>query len=387
MIEPTTRTNRTRLIVVVAATAAVVGLAEWGSSRLVSEMPPDAIVRVKRPDNVVVVSKGPAFLPPVKDLPSVWILGNSHTYALPGIKQGDPLRVDCEGILIDELAARVGGEYPAAKANFYLLSYPNFLPFEMLTRVGHLLYRGQRPTIVFLGLTWRNIGRDSNLRDEIYTAYRDEPFVDEFEAMLIDPSVHADPEILKEIRAQRSRVAHDEEVERVRSDSDRIDELLTNWASGRMTLMGKSAELRAQIFRALTDRVGRLWDDRTSVKYSYDLVEHDYTFNLECLQAVARLLKQSGATVFCYYAPERSDLPPLMDPHKQDEFIAWFNGVAEQLGIVVLDGRRVVPNEYWGWVDDSPDRSHFTEPGHQRLARFLLDEAAKTSAWQELFRP
>ena len=31
-----------------------------------------------------------------------------------------------------------------------------------------------------------------------------------------------------------------------------------------------------------------------------------------------------------------------------------------------------MPNEYWGWVGESPDRSHFTEPGHQRLARFLL---------------
>ena len=76
-----------------------------------------------------------------------------------------------------------------------------------------------------------------------------------------------------------------------------------------------------------------------------------------------------------------------MDPERQSEFIETFKREAEQLGFTVLDARRVVPNEYWGWVDESPDRSHFTQPGHQRLSQFLLDEAAKRSAWKELSRP
>jgi hypothetical protein len=379
--------GRTQPIVVVITAALVLLAAEWGSSRLVSEPPVEVAPEIKRPDNVTIVLKDPAKLPPVADEPSVWLFGNSHTYALPGLKQGDPLRTDADGILIDELAARVAQNYPNLRAGFYLLSYPNFLPFEILTRVGHLLHNGQRPTIVFLGLTWRNIARDSRLRHEIYRAYRDKEFVEDFEAMLADPKIHADSEILEEVRAQRTQVEHEEQLERLRSDSDRLDEMLTAWVSERSTLMGKSAELRAHIYRTMTDRVQRMWDDRQSVKYSYDLVEHDYRFNVECLRAAVRLLRQQGATVFCYYAPERDDLPPLMDPERQNEFIDDFNREAEQLGITVLDARRIVPNEYWGWVDESPDRSHFTEPGHQRLSQFLLEEAARHSAWKELSRP
>jgi len=388
MTEPGTPTSgRAQLIVVVATAALVVLAAEWGSSRLISEPTAEVAPEIKRPENVTIVLKDPAKLPPATDEPSVWLFGNSHTYALPGLKQGDPLRTDADGILIDELAARVAQEYPNLRAGFYLLSYPNFLPFEILTRVGHLLDKGQRPTIVFLGLTWRNIARDSRLRHEIYQAYRDKAFVEDFETMLADPKIHADPEILEEVRAQRIQVEHDEQLERLRSDSDRLDELLTAWVSERLTLMGKSADLRAHIYRTMTDRVQRMWDDRQTVKYSYDLVEHDYRFNVECLRAVVRLLRQQGATVFCYHAPERDDLPPLMDPERQNEFIDAFNHEAEQLGITVLDARRIVPNEYWGWVDESPDRSHFTEPGHQRLSQFLLEEAAKRSAWKELSRP
>jgi hypothetical protein len=374
------------MVVLVTATLVVIS-AEWGSSRLITAQAADATEQSDRPENVVICWKDPAKLPPVKEEPCVWLLGNSHTYALPGMKQGEPLRTDAQGILIDELATRVDQQVDPLRANYYLLAYPNFLPFEMLTRVGHLTHHNHRPTIVFVGLTWRNIARDSQLRHEIYSAYRDRSFAEAFETMLADQFVQGAPEVIKEVRTQRARVEHEEQQERLRSDSDRIDDALTTWASNRLTLMGQSAELRATIFRMLTDRVQRLWDDRTNVKYSYELVEHDYTFNVECLRAMLRLLKQNGSTVVCYFAPERSDLPPLLDPQRQTEFIDSFNREAEQLGITVLDARRVVPNEYWGWVGDSPDRSHFTEPGHQLLAEFLVREAEKRSTWKELSKP
>jgi hypothetical protein len=377
-----------RLIVVLGTAILVLVLAEWASSRLVGEPAAAEAPRViQRPENVTILLKDPARLPPAKAGRSVWLLGNSHTYALPGMKQGDPLRTDEEGILLDELASRSAAGDPPAHADFYLLSYPNFLPFEMLTRVGHLLYHKHRPNVVFLGLTWRNIARDSQLRHEVYTAYRDQGFADAFAAILADPKIDAGDEIIEQVHNQQRRVARDQELERLRSDSDRLDEALTHWAEDHLTLMGKSAELRATIFRVLTDRVQRLWDDRTTVKYSYDLVEADYAFNVACLRTLVRLLRQNGATVICYYAPERSDLPPLMDPRRQEEFIATFNREAAELGITILDARGVVPNEFWGWVGDSPDRSHFTEPGHQRLAQFLLEQAACQAAWKELSEP
>ena len=108
--------------------------------------------------------------------------------------------------------------------------------------------------------------------------------------------------------------------------------------------------------------------------YDYDVVEADYRFNVNCLRALLRLLHSRGSQVVCYFAPERSDVPPLMDPAGEQKFNEQFEREAAELGVVVLDARHVVPNEYWGWEYDSPDRSHFTEPGHQRLAKFLADE-------------
>jgi hypothetical protein len=380
--------SRARLLTVIVTALAVLAVAEWASSRAVTVAPADADPATQRPENLLIVLKDPAKLPAPKGRPSLWIMGNSHTYALPGMQRGDELRTDEHGILLDELAARAEEKAVSpGQVDFYLLAYPNFLPFEMLTRVGHLIYRGHRPSVVFIGLTWRNIARDSQLRHEIYRAYRDGAFAAAMEAMLAESDIKADPQVIEQIHAQRARAERDEQVERLRSDSDRVDDLLTGWASSNLTLMGKSPELRAQLFRALTDRVQRLWDDRTTVKYSYDLVEHDFEFNLECLRAMIRLLRHNGATVICYYAPERSDLPPLMDPEKQNAFITQFDDEARELGVTVLDARPVVPNEYWGWVGDSPDRSHFTEPGHQRLARVLWEAAERQSVPRELTRP
>ena len=76
---------------------------------------------------------------PPRTTRSVWILGNSQTYTVASRTPGVPLEDRAAGIAIDELAACVDREYPETHANFYLLAYPNFLPFEMLTRVGHLL--------------------------------------------------------------------------------------------------------------------------------------------------------------------------------------------------------------------------------------------------------
>jgi hypothetical protein len=391
MSEPTSNgsQDRRRLLVVAVTAAAVLALAEWGSTRLVSPraQPPGREPTRNRPDNVVILPQDSAALPAARPNRSVWILGNSHTYALPGLKPGDPLRVDEDGILIDELSAGVTRRHPDLKADFYLLSYPNFLPFEMLTRVGQLLYEDYRPEIVIVGVTWRNVARDSQLRHQVYTAYRDAEFAGAFERMLADPSVNAGPDVLEAVRSQRRRVEHDEQAERLKSDADKIDEVLTAWAGSHLTLMSKSAELRAELFRTMTERVQEMWSDRATVEYSYDLVDHDYRFNLDCLWAMLRLLSGRGATVVCYFAPERSDLPLLMDPQRQNEFVEAFGRQAAELGIVVMDARGVVPNEYWGWVGDSPDRSHFTEPGHRRLAEFLFQQMAGQSLWEGLAEP
>ncbi len=377
--------GRARLLVVLTTAGIVVALAEWGSSRVI---PPDlAPEAIGRPENVIWIPRLPAELPMDRGGASVWMLGNSHTFALPGLKPDDELRTELSGIVIDRLSMKLTAKYPGVQTNLYLLAYPNFLPFEMLTRVGQMLERGQRPKVVFLGLTFANLARDSRLRHEVYLTYREPGFADAFEAMLVDPTVHADGEILEEVGAQRRRAEHDQEAERLRSDADRLDEQLVTWAAKRLTLIGKSSALRAQAMRKLMGGIQQKWADRQGTKYSYDLIEHDFAFNVKCLKALLRLLKQTGAEVLCYYAPERTDLPLMIDPVRQEAFMAAFNRDAQELGIPVLDARGLVPNEYWGWVEGAPDRSHFTEPGHERLAEFLLEEAEKRSVWKELTAP
>src|SRR6478672_10871519 len=128
MTEPASHSTagRSRLLIVLGTAALVLVLAEWASSRLVNQSVPESPREIKRPDNVTILVKDPAKLPDPASKPGVWLLGNSHTYALPGMKQGDPLRTDAEGILIDELASRVARDHPEVEADFFLLSYPNF---------------------------------------------------------------------------------------------------------------------------------------------------------------------------------------------------------------------------------------------------------------------
>lgn len=368
---------------------AIVVLAEWSSARLLSKDPRDedeidSHVTVRRPPNVTAIIKHVERAAPPRPEPAVWLMGNSHTYTFPGMTANDEPRFRPEGILIDVLANRYSREYPRQPAHFYLVTYPNLLPFEMLTCAEYLLSQGHRPQLVLLGLTWRNIARDSQLRYELFELYRDPEFCQAMHAALSDPAVAAPDILLREVELQERRARHEAELERTKSDADRLDELLTGWAGDSLTLMGRSAALRVRLYRALTYQVQRAWDDRTTVKYTYDLIERDFHFNVSSLRTLIRVLKQHGATVCCYLAPERTDLPPMMDPERQEQFIRDFGEEAKELGITLFDARNVVPNDYWGWLFDSPDRSHFTEPGHHMLADFLFDQCGSSGAWKQV---
>jgi hypothetical protein len=111
MSKPTPKISRDRskLLVVIVTAGLVLALAEWGSTRWLGEPSGQAVAGPVRAENVTPVPKDPFDLPAATGEPSVWMVGNSHTYAWPGMKQGDPLRVDATGIVIDELAPRASG--------------------------------------------------------------------------------------------------------------------------------------------------------------------------------------------------------------------------------------------------------------------------------------
>ena len=132
---------------------------------------------VERPPNVVGIPDRPAPPPPAGDRSLLFLIGNSHTYGLPGLKQGQPLRPETSGTLIDELAHRIEPVVGSESGAYYRLSYPNFLPFEILTTVGHLAYQGLQPKVVVMGWTWANMSRRRDLRYDVYSVYRDPEFV------------------------------------------------------------------------------------------------------------------------------------------------------------------------------------------------------------------
>ncbi len=145
-------------------------------------------------------------------------------------------------------------------------------------------------------------------------------------------------------------------------------------------MLGSSAALRARFNQLAAIPLQEQLQAAIGQKhaaYMYDVVDHDLDFNLKCLWALLRLFGQNGARVVCYLAPERTDVQPLMDPVREEKAIPELIRQAERLGAIVLDARHVVPNEFWGFNGNVPDDSHFTEPGHERLAAFLVQEMDK----------
>ena len=311
--------------------------------------------------------------PFVGEGPALLLLGNSHTYTLPSPTPGEPMVVRDRGILPDELGKKLGGNAPVG--GVYLLSYPNFLPYEMLTRSVQLQAQNYRPRIVVLGLTWRNVAREVRLRDEVFSCFRDPSFAAEFRQALakIDPADAAP--ILQAITGDVRRLAREQEAERMKSHANRIDEQLFDEARRHVALIGYGVDLRTRIYKLLVGSVQRSWEERKSIAYSYELIPADLEFNQHCLRALLQSYLNAGSQVVIYYAPERDDLPPMMDPAQQADFIRSFDDWCQARGVSVVDARRVVPNEHWGYDLHTPDRSHFTETGHRLLAEFLIDRA------------
>jgi hypothetical protein len=313
---------------------------------------------------------------PIEGRPQVLVLGNSHLYSLPSPTPGHAMRVAQRGILPDLIGAELS-ERRRDSPQVYLLAYPNFVPYEMFTRWVGLRQSGFRPDTVVLGLTWRNVARDSALRQQIYQAYRDPTFGTAMKESLARlPAAEADmlrPAVENELR----RAEFDAQVERMKSHADRLDERLHSQAKRYSALVGESEEIRSRLFRLLNSRVQKLWAERKTAEFQYDLIEEDYRLNLPCLQALLLELRGVGTQIVLYYAPERGDLPPVMNPARQAEFVQMFDAWCRTQGVLVVDARKVVPNEYWGYDFDSADRSHFTEEGHRRLTRFLIDEVER----------
>ena len=97
-------TERQQPLVSLAIVLATVALAERFAARALGSPPAAADTAFRRAANVQQLSRNPADGTVVKH-PFVMVIGNSHTYALPGLTVGDSLRSSGGAVVIDNLAA------------------------------------------------------------------------------------------------------------------------------------------------------------------------------------------------------------------------------------------------------------------------------------------
>jgi hypothetical protein len=76
-----------------------------------------------------------------------------------------------------------------------------------------------------------------------------------------------------------------------------------------------------------------------------------------------------------------------MESGRQNSFNEWLTHDVESVGGTVVDARTTVEPRFWGWERDTPDRSHFTEPGHKALASALVENPSTQQLWQTLQAP
>ena len=342
-----------------------------------------ATVVSTREADVVILSHDPANDPTPEPGASLLLVGNSHTYALPGLARGQILRGDPGSTLIDELERELVAQNPRRKAaTFYRLANPNLLPIEMLVRVAALQQRGLSPSVTVVGLTWRNVARDASMRSEIRRVLSDEAMARALFARL--RSAAADAAVIEALESAIREDARTTAENRQRGWADRTDERLQHNIGEQVTLIGRSPDIRADVYRRFAYALDFALEGQRSQTWTYDVVEQDRALNMKCLETLIRLTRSSGSQMVLYFAPERTDFPPLMNPTLADAFRRDVRVLADRYGAVVIDARNAVPNQYWGWEQDTADRSHFTEPGHAALANLLANSDVARSAFEAL---
>lgn len=343
---------------------------------------------VTRAPNVHVLPKRPESLPPPPSSGrQLLLMGNSHTFALPGLNKGDTLRPDPGVTLIDELAAGISQANPgAAQANYLRLALPNFLPVEMLAHYLHVLQRGYHPDVLVIGLTWRNVARDSGLRRELDAMFSEPEFLAFARAQWADPQLQVPAAYRELFDAKVRQVSATEAATQELSHADAFDKKLTQHVADFWPLLGRSTEIRQLVYRSVNFWISeRLVADEKG--FNYEVVEPDLALNVAAFETLLRVATARGAKVLVYRAPERDDLAPLMNPARESEVVGGLFDRAAALGVVSFDARHAVPNEYWGWERNTPDRAHFTEPGHRALAKQLVAAGDASHLWDALTTP
>lgn len=320
---------------------------------------------------------------------AVLLMGNSHTYGLPALKKGNYLR-DYErikGTVGDELAGRLDQRFGADAVTVIRLACPNYVPLEMLIGYEYLRYRGIRPQVVVLGWSWPNFSRTREVRPELYSALRDRQFVSFLDAQLSAPALSAGAGLLTPLREEESLAGRSEVSAHAFSLADMLDSKFVDLLDRQVPVVEKSASIQVRIMRGTVipfeDYFARSLGKEG---FLYPVVPDALRFNISCMKTMLRAMRADGARVLIYYAPTRGDIPTNFDEHGLDDFKKEMASFAKGLDFPIIDASRVVPDDAWGWEGFLPDRVHFMEAGHRRLAALLWQSGLDGHVWDPLKR-
>ncbi|MBX7165602.1 MAG: hypothetical protein K1X74_04575 [Pirellulales bacterium] len=340
--------------------------------------------KLERPAYMVDVGRDAKTIPPaISDRPTVLLLGNSQMYSLAGRHRGEPLRNETTSTLFDQFVQRVDGYLGSHLVTYYRLAYPNQLPFEYLTTYCDLLSRGYRPNVVVMAWNWPNIARERDLRHSIHLYYKRPEYISWLVGHLENLDTPGSKHVLAAVQAEIRKARIEIEKQDAMSDADKLDHEAVDWLAEHTTLVGQSSEIRSRIYRSVVNG----FQERVVQNvegYQRGVIEADLEFNQHCLSALLALMSQYRAKVLIYEEPVRGDMASFVETSRHYEVLSRLVSVARGYGFDFVDAREVVPNEYWGWAGNYPDRGHFTETGHELLAEFLFQTGKQCGLWDHL---
>ena len=313
---------------------------------------------------------------PVRGRPTVLVMGSSQLYCVPADRRGEVGLEDSAGSTVDALASTWGDE----RVVWERYALPILLPSEIIALAGRRVTNGDPPALVIVEINWDAIAHYRHFR---------------MGDLIADPSFEA--ALLARLRRSGAHSSIIESLHNYAEDArraphssprvvDRGEQIVAEFVRTHgLSILG-NLQIQEGLQRGLFEPIFALLG-RGSRLTAYELVPQNLEFNLQALRALARLLQAEHIPLLAYRVPERTSLPPPTERDGAPEALANLTRDLEKSGAVVLDLHAIMPERFWGWRGQVPDRYHFSVPGHARLAEALVAQGTPLGAFRRLSGP
>jgi hypothetical protein len=273
---------------------------------------------------------------------------------------------------------------------------PGLKPFEALSQLGLLLNRSTyTPRIVVLSTRWQVFIAPTILHDEMDTSpmRRYPEAANALLAELSSPAVSASPTVLQAVRDLPNPLPPP-------LNADVIDDRFGKWLNDHDLL---ERNLRLQSFftyqfqrveaplqQALFGEVEQMMGPPRSIIVP-DAALRD--FNVDVFGTIIRLLRQRGATVFCYLAPHNPDSEKYERRNTLFPLDDWRLDITNRIrerarldGCPFVDLTDALPGgpENWGYSGGERDPVHMRPHGIAEVGRILFEQGETLGIWKAL---